>query len=220
MAPPPWANAEQLAFLKSLTADFLQRQKDSTVSRFWPVLYNDWFLRWPERTALFGPEHDVQSALSPDDQERVQEAIDKRKTVSTKMRFSQWLDYSPIRKMLRNWFNNTRRGRGRQADSAVNIGAILDSGTRNTRRTLQGPEMYSKQYYAERVRPVVEEEIKKLDHQPSKGELLALRNKITRDVFEKESAEIQREIDVARYANKSTSSLLNGTSRTPPEFQK
>ncbi|KAF7437526.1 hypothetical protein PC9H_000044 [Pleurotus ostreatus] len=47
MAPPSKVNAEQKAFLESLIDTFLENRKKSTLHKFWPVLYRQWFERYP-----------------------------------------------------------------------------------------------------------------------------------------------------------------------------
>lgn len=89
--------------------------------------------------------------------------------------------------------------------------------------------MYSKIYYAEKIRPIVEERIKAMDHSPTKGELLALRKVVTREKFKNEAVEVRSKIDAAykaqneRTSQKLTESQANNsthTERSPSEYQK
>lgn len=49
MAPPPWASDEQTMFLESRIDDYLDHQREGTLSSFWILLYEPWFQRWPVR---------------------------------------------------------------------------------------------------------------------------------------------------------------------------
>jgi hypothetical protein len=47
MAPPSWANEEQLKFLRSRQNDHWEKRVQKKLALFWPVLDREWFERWP-----------------------------------------------------------------------------------------------------------------------------------------------------------------------------
>jgi len=52
MAPPNWATAEQLKFLRGYMPIFVDYTAKENQSKFWPRLNEDWFSRWPELDVL------------------------------------------------------------------------------------------------------------------------------------------------------------------------
>lgn len=80
MAPPPWATAEQQEFLKGRRAEYQQHQAQKTLAIFWPVVYRDFFLRWPiaenSTPADNGPE-DVDSEDVTGPEQTVTESVRK-----------------------------------------------------------------------------------------------------------------------------------------------
>src|SRR5437899_2644437 len=52
MAPPNWANNEQLKFLRDYIPTFIDYAANDKQSKFWARLNEDWFSRWPELDVL------------------------------------------------------------------------------------------------------------------------------------------------------------------------
>lgn len=81
--------------------------------------------------------------------------------------------------------------------------------------------MYSKLYYADRVRHVVEARTSE-----TCPPTLKLRNEITREVFAKEPKEIQEAVEAAINAQKEEQSAISGcrasdsTDRSPEQYQR
>jgi hypothetical protein len=72
---------EQKAFLQSRLQLYLKALEETRTEPFLASLHEDWFLRWPEREALFGaasPEKPLTAAQL----EILKKAIAKRKEVS------------------------------------------------------------------------------------------------------------------------------------------
>lgn len=82
MAPKRWASDEQNAFLTSKKDAFFAAQRAASVTQFWPILFHDWFLKYPERLAVFGPEHNQTRMLTAEEEGQVIAARDKCKDVS------------------------------------------------------------------------------------------------------------------------------------------
>ncbi|KAJ7078283.1 hypothetical protein B0H15DRAFT_804886 [Mycena belliarum] len=52
MAPKPWASDEQGTWLHSRLQDFITRQAEGKLHLFWPSMYEAWFRKYPEHSAL------------------------------------------------------------------------------------------------------------------------------------------------------------------------
>jgi hypothetical protein len=74
-------NDSQKAFLQSRLQLYLKAKEEARTEPFLASLHEDWFIRWPEREALFGaasPEEPLTAAQL----EVLKKAIVKRKEVS------------------------------------------------------------------------------------------------------------------------------------------
>ncbi|GBE89966.1 hypothetical protein SCP_1702920 [Sparassis crispa] len=74
MAPPTWANNEELDWLTERLPHFLDHQKRKKVQSFFRTLYTEWDARYPERTRLF-PDIELTAQLTPEQEAELMEAI-------------------------------------------------------------------------------------------------------------------------------------------------
>jgi hypothetical protein len=75
-----WATPDQEEFLLSFLPEFRERAASKQYEDFFSRVWAQWFVRWPERQALFkdkSEEHD----LSPDEMKALAEAVTTRKAV-------------------------------------------------------------------------------------------------------------------------------------------
>ncbi|KAJ7133262.1 hypothetical protein C8R44DRAFT_730442 [Mycena epipterygia] len=105
MAPPSWANALELNFLKTWIAEYIKRQGQHKLNLFWPALQEAWFAQFPERARLGLPSGEA--LLTNDQMDVLRVAIVARK------------------KKLENWFRyqRTRLNSARAAGTRVNTPA-------------------------------------------------------------------------------------------------
>ena len=88
-------------------------------------------------------------------------------------------------------------------------------------RQLKDYEMYSKMYYDEKIKPLVEEVEKELDGsmELSKGEKLNLRKRIARDLYEGEDDDIkERVIAKLKERSKAMEDQKDDVDRTPVQY--
>lgn len=81
MAPHRWTTEAQFEFLSSYTTRYLEHQRDQQLPAFWTMINHAWFENYPERRALFGPDHDLSTTLSDQENEQLKAAIVARQKV-------------------------------------------------------------------------------------------------------------------------------------------
>ena len=133
---------------------------------------------------------------------------------------------------LRIWFqNHGPRKESRQQPS-------LRSGTSGQKgkwaRSLKVEEVYSKQYYNERIKPAVKAEMEKVKLEQgvtklSSGDRLNIVRKCTRESYENETTEVKDDITAATIAEKArmhtlvkackTGAVSSSEERTPEDYQ-
>ncbi|TFY57514.1 hypothetical protein EVJ58_g6971 [Rhodofomes roseus] len=169
MAPQRWTTEEQFQWLVSWGSSFRQHREAGTLSRFWPEVGREWFKVFPERNTLYPDFH---GPLTEDEAAALDKAIGNRA------------------KRLRNWFNNKNGQKARRAESArVDLNILKPRG----RRALQATEVYSRKYYKDRVKPLVDDALKSGDY--DKTARLNLIKRLTRETYEDESPEIKAEVE-------------------------
>ncbi|KAF9455599.1 hypothetical protein BDZ94DRAFT_1315811 [Collybia nuda] len=162
MAPRSQITPEQLEWLITLKSQYYENQAAKTLSEFWPVLDHGWFLRWPEPGVL---EAELEPEGHPS-RNKAAEALSSRKSY------------------LRNWFHN-RNVNKRKAPIKIQPHA-------SNFRSHQPVEVYSRQFYKERVKPQVVSELAGIEK--SKGETLELIKQKTKQAFDAEPEEIRQAI--------------------------
>ncbi|KAH9913411.1 uncharacterized protein B0H18DRAFT_960372 [Fomitopsis serialis] len=174
MAPPRWTTAEEAGFLQSKVDAFRSHQLAQNLQRFWPTVYREWFSAFPEKARVLPG---VDGELSEDQNQQLQKAIQSRQ------------------KQIYNWFNNLASQQNRKAKSTrVNTDLFFKS---KSRRSLKDTEVYSRMYYDERVKPLVEKEIAKkkvAGHIVARTERLQIIKDVTVKAFDKENETIKAEV--------------------------
>ncbi|KAJ7089383.1 hypothetical protein C8R44DRAFT_751398 [Mycena epipterygia] len=175
MAPPPWADEDQLTFLNLWLSDFMGRQGEGKLHLFWPPLHDAWFRRWPENAALGLP--------LPDDLATLGAAIQVKKG------------------KLENWFRNQRKKIGSATapmGSAFKGGALLRKmfkmNAPKRRRTHQPIELFQKQY-PNLIAAVLKEA--GYNELVDKAERMRVRMRVVRALWDEVSPEVVSEIEVA-----------------------
>ncbi|KAK7007796.1 hypothetical protein R3P38DRAFT_2552643 [Favolaschia claudopus] len=112
MPPIRWTDSEQAQWLQSHMDQYMRKQKEHKLHLFWPVLYEEYFRRFPEHLALGFPHPNDPTAardLTPEERERLDFAVERRKM------------------QLDNWFHNSRKKTDSVVDvtSAKTMGIIL-----------------------------------------------------------------------------------------------
>jgi hypothetical protein len=95
MAPPRWTTTEQYEFLVGYIPTFLDYTAKNKQPKFWALLNNAWFARWPEIDELIAQEllpadasaqnrsdDGSQYKFSPAEQTLYKNALEARKNVS------------------------------------------------------------------------------------------------------------------------------------------
>ncbi|KAJ8580180.1 hypothetical protein M405DRAFT_869666 [Rhizopogon salebrosus TDB-379] len=145
-----------------------------SLANFWPSIYENWEKNWTERKVLW-PELDTVAHLTEEQAQVYAEALKKRQ------------------KQLRTWFswhsNRSASRKGRAAQTSTRAVRFLRDLLRpRGGRSLTEPEMYSRLYYASRVRPTVEAIIKSCSS-TTRGERLTIIRDCTRSAWENEKDE-------------------------------
>ena len=118
-----------------------------------------------------------------------------------------------------------RTARTSRSNTTTTANSIFAVGPVKGRRRLQGPEIYSKIHYADRIQPVVAERLKTLASTGlvlNPAERLDVVKSIMRDLFEDETEEVKAEV-TARMAAAQTVPIdddQEGRTRTPQDYQK
>ncbi|KAH9836853.1 uncharacterized protein C8Q71DRAFT_858050 [Rhodofomes roseus] len=176
MAPQRWTTEEQFEWLSAWGSSFRQHREASTLSRFWPEVAREWFKVFPERNTLYPDFH---GPLTEDEASALDKAIGNRA------------------KRLRNWFNNKNGQKARKAESArVDLSILKPRG----RRALQPTEVYSRKYYKDRVKPLVDDALKSGNY--DKPARLNLIKRLTRETYEGEDPDIKAEVEAEVLAAK------------------
>ena len=184
-----WASQDQTEFLWSFISEYIKINKgDKNYVPFWTRLREKWFELYPEHEVCF-PEKDLDDLL-PVEEAQVTENIQACiKVIESCILMTHYLTIWNLQQ-LKTWFRwrvnpraTTGGRRGRLAD-------LEPFGERT--RQLKDYEMYSKLYYDEKIRPVVEEVEDGLENMElSKGEKLNLRKRIARDLYDGEDDDVK-----------------------------
>ncbi|TFY53688.1 hypothetical protein EVJ58_g9312 [Rhodofomes roseus] len=173
-----WTTDAELEYLQTKLDSFRLHQLAHTLHRFWPDIYREWFLKFPERPRVLP---DVDGELSEAEDKQLQEAIVNRK------------------RKVYNWFNNQNCQQTRKAKAThVNLNLLKPKNRRNLKET----EVYSRKYYEERIKPQVQEELS--GRVVTNKERLEIIKRVTKELYDREDEDIKKEIrdevDVLRAA--------------------
>lgn len=195
MTGAQWANQDQIEFLWSFISEYYKINKgDKNYVPFWSRLKEKWFELYPEHKVCF-PDKELDDLL-PDEVACVTESIQARIKVTDSLNFNKQHLTRWDLQQLKTWFRwrvnpraTTGGRRGRLAD--------LELFEERTRQ-LKDYEMYSKLYYDEKIKPLVEEVEEELGSMElSKGEKLNLRKRIAKDLYEGEDEDV-KELVIAK----------------------
>ncbi|KAJ2976198.1 hypothetical protein NUW54_g11606 [Trametes sanguinea] len=178
MPPPRWASDEQSLWLVRRRSDWRQARKSGQTASFIANTHNAWSQLWSDRTRLFGDK----DTLSEEEERELGKAVKARQTA-----------FAP--QQLRTWYQNHG---SQHSDGPGNEPSVVLPKVKGT-RALQQIEVYSKQYYHSKIKPVVEEEIRRVKHQNgiqklSPQERLDIVRRCTRECWEAEDPAIRQEI--------------------------
>jgi hypothetical protein len=89
MPAQPWATPAQLKFLYSKRVDFSNAQREKCLSAFWPVVYHEFFVLWPNQESESTPmpedtlkkKKKKKETRADEDTKTEEEWIEKRKSV-------------------------------------------------------------------------------------------------------------------------------------------
>jgi hypothetical protein len=104
-----------------------------------------------------------------------------------------------VTQQVQSWFRRkgalkTSRSKGKAAAAT----STFSTGFAKSCRKLQGPELYSKLHYTERIKPVVTERLSTLVTigKVTRAERLEVIKSVTRDIYEDETEEVKADIAV------------------------
>lgn len=103
--------------------------------------------------------------------------------------------------MVYNWYNNLH---GQKARRAASGRLKLDILRPRGRRALQATEIYSRKYYAERVKPLVQAAKRDLGRKATRAEGMKIVRDCIKEAYKNESREIKEEIEAERLAQNET----------------
>ena len=72
---------DQLEFLEAQETEYRELLETKSFAKFWPLVYENWFKRYPERAALF-PNIPMDQPLTKAQEDELGDAVQKRRTVS------------------------------------------------------------------------------------------------------------------------------------------
>ncbi|RPD56063.1 hypothetical protein L227DRAFT_614710 [Lentinus tigrinus ALCF2SS1-6] len=219
MAPSGWTAQDQQEWLQDRNDSAIEARTQGKYSAWLITLFHDWFLRWPEREKLLGPDVDV---LTPEQEAQLAAAIKRRQ------------------EQLRNWFHNNRHKRfsknatgGAEAHVSSHAGpstrairAKLTTG--KATRAPQPREVFCRMFYDDEKKQVVAEELaaerellgrtltKSESMRISRGRIDALFQEASQDVKEQIQVRVA-EVKAARQATPPPEDPKR--ERTPQEYQ-
>lgn len=214
MTGAQWASQDQTEFLWTFISEYYKINKgDKNYGPFWTDLREKWFEQYPEHEVCF-PDKEVND-LRPAEQAQLTESIQERIKVSVAFwRHIIWLSWDV--QQLKTWF----RWRVNPRASAGGRRGRLEPFEERTRQ-LKDYEMYSKLYYDEKIKPLVEEVENELGSvELSKGEKLNLRKRIARDLYEGEDEDV-KELVIAKLKERAKvmeDQKNDDVDRTPAQF--
>ncbi|KAG1893301.1 uncharacterized protein F5891DRAFT_985968 [Suillus fuscotomentosus] len=175
MAPPKWTSDEQEEWLKPYYEAFLVKQSEKC------DLYENWFEAFPE------PRPTGVTALGPMTLEELNEmklAEDARKV--------------KLHNRFKNNFGATKAGRKAKAHATNIINAVVRKITECEKltRRLQEQGAYSKLYYCDCIKPIVQEKLAavKEERKLTNGEWVALVKKETAALYVNETPEVKARV--------------------------
>lgn len=191
MPSKPWMNPDQLAWFTEHRPEFLDaqkmRNKEVALDKFFVSIENEWFDKWPELEVLFGPGV-VKEDLTGEQVTILGNAVKARQKVFI---YFFRIDASPLTlyyQQLRSKFYNST-AKGRSAAKVPSSGLIGFGGGKSSRRVAQVTELYIKRYYKEKIKPVVDVEMSKLE--VKKGKSIQVIRRVVQELFDRESEDIK-----------------------------
>ncbi|KIJ57984.1 hypothetical protein HYDPIDRAFT_34617, partial [Hydnomerulius pinastri MD-312] len=193
---------EPLAWLEKKEAEHRELLESKAYSKFWPILFEQWFKDFPERKEMF-PDVPEEVDLTEEQGRALGEAINKRQ------------------RKLQAWFrwrgNPTRVSRAANRHHPDLLTAITTSKPTRTRTKV---ELYSEMFYQDRVKPLVEAEAAAGKLNAPGAKLVAART-LCRDLLENEEEEVRKQIDelyeAEKKKRKSLSSGDDSAEETDPD---
>ncbi|KAJ2912130.1 hypothetical protein MD484_g8291, partial [Candolleomyces efflorescens] len=200
MVARTWCSRRQTEFLDSREDDFSAAQENGTLSKdFWPKLTGEFLAIWPNQQAEEADWDREASEEAPNGPEK--EGIDKDNAPKSKRRrkpkkarvvpvFASHADWEQDRiKKLRVWFyNHTSKDRKVKPAVTLTFNAAPALGS----KALTEDQLYSRKYYKERVKLLVDAELASSAVGPK--DHMAIRARITRECYEREPEEVKDEI--------------------------
>jgi hypothetical protein len=215
MVAPSWGCRKQNKFLDSREDDFLQAQEDGTVGRvFWPTLTRDFLAIWPDQeteNADWEREAEEDKKKAAEEEKNADTSKRKRKKKGKKERvppvFASHADWEkdrikvrvfpgrgdfPIHTCLQKihswYYNHTSPSRKPKPAVTLTVNAAPVLGCKG----LTEEQLYSKKFYLERVKPLVDAQLAVSAVNPK--DQMAIRARITRECYEREPEELKEEI--------------------------
>ncbi|RXW12572.1 hypothetical protein EST38_g13278 [Candolleomyces aberdarensis] len=237
MVGKAWGSRRQCSFLRGRRQEFAASQGDRSLTRqFWPNLVGDFFAIWKNQEIenddfTKEAEEDAVAAATSEGKDNKNGGT-KAKGRRTKVKpprippvfasHDEWV--ADRTRKLHNWFYN-HLSSSRQVKPAVTLS--VDAAPVLGGKGLTEDQMYSKKYYHDRVKPLVDAEIS-ANAADAKTQI-SIRAKLTRQCYEQESEEvkleIQREKEADERKRRETLEMLQSLTRpdgekeyTPEEY--
>ncbi|KAG6379047.1 hypothetical protein JVT61DRAFT_11481 [Boletus reticuloceps] len=163
---------DQLEFLEAQEVEQRKLLETKSFAKFWPLVFENWFKRYPERAALF-PDIPMDQPLTKAQEDELGVAIQKRQT--------GWF----------RWRMNASRAKCAANRQQPNLMSALASGKSRARNKV---EIYSEKFFTQKVKPLLDAEVA-AGNVNSRGGKLVAGQRICHDLLENEDEEVIAEIN-------------------------
>ncbi|KAI6007061.1 hypothetical protein EDD15DRAFT_2358156 [Pisolithus albus] len=171
-----WTTPDQLAWLMGKLPKYQEISELKNYSLFWPSCFETWFKQWPERLASY-PDVPLDQELTAEQSTTVNNAILARKN------------------KIRSWFrwrtNASRTNRSVQKQNSILVG-LADP---KKKRALARSEIYSKNYYKERIKPALDAEIQAGNVEDTSSARLAMTRRLSKKLLSTETNDVKLAVE-------------------------
>ncbi|KAG1904047.1 uncharacterized protein F5891DRAFT_1276182 [Suillus fuscotomentosus] len=163
-----------------MLGEFRMHAADKKYEEFWKKVNKSFFEKWPERRALFG-DLPADHILTPDQVKDLADAVESRE------------------QQLTTWYrwrkNPARLGRTSGVKGALKFDTVLAGGVElKGTRAPQKIDIYSYEYYGEKVKDTADAEIR-VQNVTDRGPKLNKRREVTRRLYSEECEDVKNKVE-------------------------
>ncbi|KAG6378234.1 hypothetical protein JVT61DRAFT_13935 [Boletus reticuloceps] len=166
---------DQLEFLEAQEVEQRKLLETKSFAKFWPLVFENWFKRYPEHVVLF-PNIPMDQPLTKAQEDELGVAIQKRQT-----KIQGWF----------RWRMNASRVKRAANRQQPNLMSALASGKSRAQNKV---EIYSEKFFTQKVKPLLDAEVAAGNVNSRGGKLVAGR-RICHNLLENEDEEVIAEIN-------------------------